>query len=219
MIPKQIQSGIYLEQKKNRSNYYTKNLIPNQQVYDEKLVGEYRQWSIKKSKFAAALAKGVSNIKLNKGDVVLYLGASTGTTVSHISDIVEKSGMIFAVELSFRMAQKLIFLAETRPNIAPILADANHPESYHNLICEADFVFQDIAQKNQVEIFLKNLQFLKPGKQAMLCIKAKSIDITKQPKQIYSTIRDQLQKKVKIITEKRLDPLELDHCVFLVQKH
>ena len=85
---KQLQPGIYIEEKKFKTTYWTKNLIPGQQVYDEKLIGTYRQWSTKKSKFAAALAKGIQNIKIKKNDIILYLGASTGTTVSHISDII-----------------------------------------------------------------------------------------------------------------------------------
>lgn len=220
MTLKQIQDGIYSEETKRGTIYWTKNLLPGETVYDEKLTsdGMYRQWSIKKSKLAAGLAKGLNQIPIKKGDVILYLGASTGTTVSHISDIVAEKGMVFAVELSFYMLRRLVLLAEKRKNIAPILADANHPEQYIPLICEADFMFQDIAQKNQVGIFLKNLQFLKSGKYAMLCVKAKSIDVTAEPRRVYEHVKKQLEKEVKIHWQKQLDPFDRDHCLFLVEK-
>ena len=216
----ETQIGIYIERTKRGDVFWTKNLTPGQTVYDEKLSldGMYRQWSPKKSKIGAALAKGLHPLPVKAGDVVLYLGASTGTTVSHISDIVAEKGTVFAVELSFYMLRRLVFLAEKRKNIAPILADANHPEGYMHLVCEADFLFQDIAQKNQVQIFLKNLQFLKAGKYGMLSIKAKSIDVTADPRKVYEQVKKQLEKEVKIVWQKQLDPFERDHCVFLVEK-
>jgi fibrillarin-like pre-rRNA processing protein len=220
MTLEQLQDGIFWEKTVKSTMFWTKSLVPGQQVYGERLreSGAYRQWIPNKSKLAAALLKGVRNIQLKKGDCVLYLGASSGTTVSHISDIVGEKGMVFSVEFSFQMMRNLVFLAETRKNIAPILADANHPEQYMPFVCEVDFLYQDIAQKNQAEIFLKNLQFLKNGGQGVLCVKARSVDITAQPKSIYMHVRRQLEKEVTIIAEKQLDPFEKDHCVFLVEK-
>ncbi len=220
MTLQEIQQGVYREQSKKATTFWTKNLLPGKTVYDERLImdGKYRQWSVQKSKLGAGLAKGLKPLPVKNGDVVLYLGASTGTTVSHISDIVGYEGMIFAVELSFFMMRRLVFLAEKRKNIAPILANANHPEVYAPLICEADFLFQDISQKNQVEIFLKNLKFLKPGKRGILAVKAKSIDVSADPRSIYENVRRQLEKKVKVLWHVRLDPFEKDHALFVVEK-
>ncbi len=216
----QIQNNLYVEKTKRGDAFWTKNLTPGETVYDEKLIsnGLFRQWSIKKSKLGAALAKGLKKLPIEEGDVVLYLGASTGTTVSHVSDLVGEKGMVFGVEFSFYMLRRLVFLAEKRKNIAPILADANHPERYAPLICEVDFLFQDIAQKNQVEIFLKNIAFLKQGKYAMLSLKAKSVDVLADPKRVYEQVRKQLQREVKIHWESRLDPFEKDHCIFVVER-
>ena len=216
----EIQAGIYKEQTKRGPAFWTENLLPGQIVYDEKLSenGTLRQWSIKKSKIGAALAKGLPKLPIQKGDVILYLGASTGTTVSHLSDVVGEKGMIFAVEYSFYMLRRLVFLAEKRKNIAPILADANHLEQYQSSICEVDFVFQDISQKNQVEIFLKNLRFLKGGMRAMLAVKAKSIDVVADPRRVYAEVQRQLEKEVTILWQKTLDPFEKDHAIFLVEK-
>jgi len=220
MTLQEIQQGIFREQSKKGTSFWTKNLLPGESVYDEKLImdGKYRQWSVQKSKLGAALAKGLKLMPVKRGDTVLYIGASTGTTVSHISDIVGYEGMIFAVEISFFMLRRLVFLAEKRKNIAPILADANHPEKYMPLACEADFVFQDIAQKNQVAIFLKNLKFLKPGKKAILSVKAKSIDVCADPRAVYEKVKKQLEKEVKVLWHVRLDPFEKDHAIFMIEK-
>ncbi len=220
MTLQEIQQELYREQSKKGTTFWTKNLLPGQAVYDERIIqdGKFRQWSLQKSKLGAALAKGLKPLPIKRGDVVLYLGASTGTTVSHVSDIVGYEGMVFAVELSFFMLRRLVFLAEKRKNIAPILADANHPENYMQYICEADFVFQDISQKNQVEIFLKNLVFLKPGKRAILAVKAKSIDVCADSRTVYEQVRKQLEKKVKVLWNVRLEPFEKDHCIFVVEK-
>ena len=83
-------------------NIATKNLNPGTSVYGEELIQEdveYRIWNPRRSKLAAALLNGLKNLELDDASKVLYLGASTGTTVSHISDIVI-NGRIYAVEFS-----------------------------------------------------------------------------------------------------------------------
>lgn len=49
---------------------------------------EYRVWNPFRSKLAAAILGGVDNIWIVPGAKVLYLGAASGTTVSHVSDLV-----------------------------------------------------------------------------------------------------------------------------------
>ncbi len=49
---------------------------------------EYRVWNPFRSKIAAAILGGVDSIWIKPGTKVLYLGAASGTTVSHVSDIV-----------------------------------------------------------------------------------------------------------------------------------
>lgn len=49
---------------------------------------EYRAWNPFRSKLAAAILGGVDKIHMGPGKKVLYLGAASGTTVSHVSDIV-----------------------------------------------------------------------------------------------------------------------------------
>ena len=214
------QSKIFEVYQDDRKRIYTINLTPGKKVYAEKLVTEkgteFRQWDPKRSKLGAAILKGCPNIGIRKGDIVLYLGAASGTTVSHVSDIVGKEGFVFALDFAPRVVRDLVFVAEERKNVAPILADANKPESYVSRVCTADVIYQDIAQKHQVDIFLKNMKaYLKKDGYALLAVKARSIDVSKNPRQLFSDIRQRLEKEVTIIDYRTLEPFEFDHCFFV----
>ena len=72
-------------------------MVTGESVYGEKKVSidgdggekiEYRVWNPFRSKLAAAILGGIDNIHMRPGSKVLYLGAASGTTVSHVSDIV-----------------------------------------------------------------------------------------------------------------------------------
>lgn len=215
-----MKSSKIFEVYEDQRSIFTKSLAPGLKVYDERLVKEkgveYREWNPRKSKLAATILKGSPNIGIRKGDIVLYLGASSGTTVSHVSDIVGKDGFVFALDFAPRVVRDLVFVAEKRKNIAPILADANDPESFVGRVCLADIIYQDIAQRNQLEIFLKNIDyFLKPGGYCLLAVKARSIDVAKKPNVIFDQIKKELEKKVKIIDTRLLHPFEMDHCMFI----
>lgn len=79
------------------------------------------------------------------GSKVLYLGAASGTTVSHVSDIVGENGHVYAVEFSKRCGRDLVNLAKKRTNIHPIIEDARKPTRYRMLIDMVDCVFADVA--------------------------------------------------------------------------
>jgi len=201
----------------------TKNLVPGKKVYDEFIEYvqgvEYRVWNPKKSKLGAAIVKGLDNFHMDEGSVVLYLGASSGTTCSHVSDIVGKTGFVFALDFAPRVVRDLVYVCESRKNMAPLLADASNPESYQGFVTEADVIFQDIAQKNQSEIFLKNINyFLKKDGFAMLAVKARCIDVSKRPAVVFETVRKELEKEVRVLKQISLEPFERDHCLFVVQK-
>lgn len=192
---------------------YTPNLVPGQKVYGEKLVRingiEYREWNPHRSKLAAAILKGMK-VNLNKDMTVLYLGAASGTTVSHVSDIVKK---VYAVEFAYRPMRDLILLAKTRKNLMPILADASKPELYKD-IDKPDFIYQDIAQPNQVEIFVKNMKYF-DAPEGLLMVKARSIDVKADPKDVFKNVERKLIFKIE--DKKRLEPYEKDHMAFLVK--
>jgi len=207
----------------DRNQLFTKNLVPGRKVYNERLLVqdgvEYRQWDPTKSKLAAAILKGCPNVGIRKGDIILYLGCSTGTTPSHVSDIVGKDGFLFGLDVAPRVLRDFVFLCEQRPNMTALLENAGHPEQYAAKLCEVDVIYQDVAQRNQAEIFLKNCRiFLKSGGYALLAVKARSVDITKKPSVIFREVREQLGKELIIVDERVLDPFEKDHCMFVCKK-
>ena len=211
--------NIYL----NDDKIATKNLNPGIKVYGEELYEnqniEYRIWNPYRSKLAAALLNGMENLILEDTSKVLYLGASTGTTVSHISDIVT-NGMIYAVEFSPITGKKLIKLSNLRENIAPILADATKPKTYLNLAENVDLIYCDVAQPTQSELFMDNMNlFSKEDTQGLLMIKARSINVTIKPKKIFKEEEKKIKEKgFKIIEKVKLEPYEKDHIGFLIEK-
>lgn len=205
----------------------TKNLTPGIKVYDEKLIQEdkdgvieeYRIWNPRRSKLSAALLNGLEKLNLENNSKVLYLGASTGTTVSHISDIVT-DGVIYAVEFSPVSMKKLVRLSQNRPNVLPILADATKPKYYLNKVEKVDLVYCDVAQAKQSELFINNMNlFLKEEGQGLITIKARSIDVAQKPKKIFKDEANKIKSKGYSIVEKiKLEPYEKDHVAFLVEK-
>ena len=201
----------------------TRNLTPGINVYGEELITEdveYRLWNPRRSKLSAAILNGLSSLDIKSYYKVLYLGASTGTTVSHISDIVYE-GKIYAVEFSPVTAKKLTRLSRQRHNIYPILGDATKPREYMNIIEKVDFLYCDVAQPTQTELFMKNMNlFSKEDASGMITIKARSIDVIQKPKKIFKQEENKLKEKgFKIIEKIKLEPYEKDHIAFLVEKN
>jgi len=208
---------------KKQNKLFTENLkdCKGIKVYNEKLISykgkEFRSWNPYRSKLAALILNGLKNIKIVSDSQILYLGAATGTTVSHISDIV-KDGVVYAVESSPIAANELIQLSRRRKNIIPILEDANHPGRYSPLVSSVDFMYQDISQRNQAEIFRKNVtKYLKKKGQGIFMVKARSIDVSLKPKQAYKLVSDELKDDgLKIIDMIDLSPYEKDHAAIVI---
>jgi fibrillarin-like pre-rRNA processing protein len=202
----------------------TANLTPGRNVYGEQLIKikekEYREWVPFRSKLCAAIKKGIKYFPFKKGSKVLYLGAGSGTTISHISDIVGKDGIIYAVEISERPLRDLVKLAEIRQNIIPILADARLTETYENLILEkVDVVYEDVADPDQIKILVKNSEkFLKQDGIAEIAIKSQSISSTKPPKEVYKECLQELEKHFEILDKVELDPYEKFHLFVVLKK-
>jgi len=202
---------------KRKGRLYTKNLVPRVNVYGERLVrigkDEYREWDPRRSKLGAGFRKGVNN-PLKESSKVLYLGASSGTTVSHVSDLCI-GGRVYAVEFAPEPMKHLVMLAMKRQNIIPLFANAIHPEEYP--IEKVDLVFQDVAQKNQVQIFTDNCKaYLKKNGVGILVIKSRSIDVTKNPAMIFRQVEKQLKDKYTILKSTRLEPFEKDHKLYVL---
>lgn len=223
MIKESKLKGIFVEERGRRTTYFTKNLVKGQKVYVEKLVNqngeEFRQWIPEKSKLGAAIYNGISQIGIKPGSKVLYLGAATGTTCSHVSDILGDEGELYALDFSPRTQRNLVFLSETRKNMACMLEDAKRPQEYKDKIPEVDVIFQDIAQRDQAKIFLKNVKLcLKKGGFGLLAVKARSIDVTKKPREIFNMVRDMLEDEVVIVDSRTLEPYQDSHYIFVIKK-
>jgi fibrillarin-like pre-rRNA processing protein len=202
---------------------HTKNLRPGVKVYGERLTKlrgeEFREWSPRRSKLAAYLAKGGRRFQPHGKEDILYLGAASGTTVSHLSDLLPE-GRIFAVEFSPRPFRDLVGLATMRQNIVPILSDASHPETYASfLLHRAPIVYQDIAQRNQAQLFAENLRrFLAQDGIGFLAVKARSINVAQQPRQTYEAVKKELLARgFDTVEVTELDPLERDHAMLIVR--
>lgn len=207
----------------------TLNSTPGKDVYGEKRIQvegpvgadgnpvklEYRLWNPFRSKIAAAILAGVDNIHIKPGSKVLYIGASAGTTVSHVSDIVGPTGVVYAVEFAHRMARDLINMAKSRTNVIPIIEDARHPLKYRMLVGMVDTIFADVAQPDQARIVALNAQyFLKNEGNYMISIKASCIDSTAPAEVVFTREVNKLKSEnLKPKEQITLEPYERDHAV------
>ena len=213
--------GIYrLVMEDGSERIATLNLSPGRAVYGERLIRtdgeEYRVWDPFRSKLAAAILKGLRTLPIGEGDRVLYLGAASGTTASHVSDIVGEKGIVYCVEFSPRSIRDLIDnVCRFRANMAPILADARFPSRYASLVGMVDAIYCDIAQPEQAKILADNARaFLKRGGWIMLAVKARSIDVTKEPSEVYRREISVLRREGFEISEViDLEPYEKDHVM------
>lgn len=191
----------------------TLNRVKGHKVYGERTFrkkgSEYRIWDPFRSKVAAALAKGLKSLPVAKGSNVLYLGASSGTTASHIADIAET---VYCVEFSRRMMRELMHVAERRENMVPILADARHPWEYANVVDEVDVLIQDVAQPDQAGILLRNHDTFR-FRDALLSIKSRSIDSARDPKKVFKAEVDKLRARFDVVAQLDLAPYEEDHVL------
>ena len=194
----------------------TCNLNPGVRVYGEKLTEyegvEYRLWDPRRSKLAAAILKGLEILPVEVDSKILYLGASAGTTPSHISDIITE-GVIYCVEFAPRMMRELLPVCQARENMIPLLDDASKPKNYLNLTEKVDFIYSDVAQPNQTEIFMDNMRmYLKDDGQGMIMIKARSIDVSRKPRKIFREEASKLKEHgFRVVDKVDLEPYEKDH--------
>ena len=176
---------------------------------------EYRVWNPFRSKLAAAIVAGVENIYIAPSLTVLYIGAASGTTVSHVSDIVGPAGAVYAVEFSHRSGRDLTNLAKRRANIVPIIEDARYPSRYRMLLPMVDVIFADVAQPDQARIVGRNADlFLKSGGKFVISIKANCIDSTAPAEDVFAREVETL-KTLSLAPEEyvTLEPYERDHAV------
>ncbi|MGC8649240.1 MAG: fibrillarin-like rRNA/tRNA 2'-O-methyltransferase [Candidatus Micrarchaeia archaeon] len=200
----------------------TINLNRGKKVYNETLVDingiEYRLWNPYRSKLSAAIMKGLKTFDIKEGSKVLYLGAATGTTASHVSDIVGIDGKVYAIDISERNMRSLINLCEVRHNMLPILEDASYPERYADIIETCDIIYQDVSARNQSEILKKNARFLKKNGTAYFIIKSQSIDVSKNPEKVFKEALESLSDVFEVVEKLDLEPYDSMHMFAVLKK-
>jgi fibrillarin-like pre-rRNA processing protein len=182
-----------------------------------KHAGGKREWDPNHSKASAAIINGLKNFPVKPGAKILYLGIADGNTASHFSDIIGDDGVIIGVDISASPFKALLRLCEERRNIVPVLADANKPEDYSEYIDETgkvDVVYQDLAQKIQAEILIKNAKlFLKKDGFAVYMVKALSIDVTEKPSVTFAGEIKKLEEAgFEVVERVSLEPFERGHA-------
>lgn len=203
----------------------TENLARGRNVYGERLIrhegGEYRVWDAFRSKLAAAITKNLKNVPIKPSHKVLYIGAASGTTASHISDIVGAQGHVYCVEFAARALRELVNnVCAYRANMSPILEDARFPERYAMFIGgKVDDVYCDVAQPEQAKILADNADlFLKTSGWILLAVKAQSIDVTEDPSEVYKREIKVLKNRGFTIEEVvHLEPYDIAHAMIVAQ--
>jgi len=223
IVEKHRLEGVFIARGKEDA-LCTRNMVEGEAVYGEKRISveqpdgtkvEYRVWNPFRSKLAAAIIGGVENVWIKPESKVLYLGAASGTTVSHVSDMVGPKGIVYAVEFSNRSGRDLINVAKKRTNVIPIIEDARYPAKYRMLVGMVDVIFADVAQPDQARIVAINAHhFLKNGGKFVISIKANCIDSTAAPEAVFAREVNKLrEERFKPSEQITLEPYERDHAV------
>ncbi|KAJ5904550.1 rRNA 2'-O-methyltransferase fibrillarin [Penicillium tannophilum] len=222
-------AGVFVARGGKEDLLVTKNLTPGEAVYGEKRISvegpagedgavtktEYRVWNPFRSKLAAGILGGLDNVHMKPGSKVLYIGGASGTSVSHVADIVGPTGNVYAVEFSHRSGRDLIGMATHRTNVIPIVEDARHPLRYRMLVPMVDVIFADVAQPDQARIVGLNAHmFLKDQGGVLISIKASCIDSTAAADVVFSReVQKMREEKIKPKEQLTLEPFERDHCI------
>lgn len=213
-------SFILISSNNNEKHLATQNLVTGNSVYGEKIIKlddlEFRLWDPFRSKLAAAILKNLKVYPIRENSKVLYLGASTGTTISHVSDIVGNKGIVFSVEPSPRVARELLEnVVSKRNNIIPILDDARNSINYYGYFGKVDVVYSDIAQPDQTLIAIENCKnFLKVDGDLIIIIKTRSIDVLVEPRIVTQNEAKKIQENnFEILQIINLEPFDKDHSL------
>jgi fibrillarin-like pre-rRNA processing protein len=183
-------------------------------VYGEPVVDSWRRWDPHRSKLGATLEAGLET-GLSGGDAVLYLGAASGTTVSHVADF---AGPTYAVEFAPRPTRDLLGVAEDRGNLFPLLKDARKPETYAHVVESGlDAIVQDVATRGQADVALSNREFLREDGRFVGAIKARSEDVTEAPEDVFERVLDRVRDGYEVLGTERLEPYHDDHLAVVAR--
>lgn len=209
--------GVY----EGRGRLYTESACPGRRVYGERLVRsngkEFREWDPRRSKLSAYITVGGRELPFRKESTVLYLGASSGTTPSHVADIV-RDGRVVCVEFAPRMFRELVRNSEGRSMMMPVLGDATKPEEYSMFAENVDIVYQDVAQKKQADVICDNMDAF-GAEWGMVAVKARSEDVTAPPERIFEETERRIRERgYRIVDAKSIEPYEKDHEMIVFRR-
>ncbi len=204
-----------------RGRLYTASSAPGKRVYGERLLSvsgtEYREWDPRRSKLSAYLSVGGREFPFRSDSKVLYLGASSGTTASHVADICPE-GKVYCVEFAQRMFRELVGTCEDRPNMMPILGDATKPGEYSVFVDSADVVYQDVAQKRQADIICDNMDAF-GARFGMVAVKARSEDVTASPESVFSMAESRIRERgFRVLDARSIEPYEKSHEMIVFER-
>jgi fibrillarin-like pre-rRNA processing protein len=183
-------------------------------VYGEPSVDGWRVWDPGRSKLGAMLTLGMET-GLSPEASVLYLGAASGTTVSHVADV---CGPTYAVEFAPRPTRDLLDVAGSRRNLFPLLKDARKPETYAHVVeSDLDLLVQDVATRGQADVALRNRQFLADDGRLLLAVKARSEDVTAAPEDVFDRVGARLGEGYDLLETRRLDHYHADHLAVVAR--
>ena len=216
--------------KREGRNLWTRNAVKGVSVRGERRKRdgriEWRRWDPTRSKVAAAILRtreDPSYLLPTPGSTCLYLGASSGGTVSHIHDFVcgadnHHGGQLVAVEISPRMVRDLVKLSARRPGLVPVLGDARKPEQVAAFMRgKANWIHQDLSIADQAETFVKiATSFLAPGGIGILSLKAASERSSEGNDNTRFQKAERILMESDLLLQERIDlkGLEEQHVVF-----
>lgn len=216
--------NVFISGSKEKLRLYTRNSDRGNRVYGERLIqyreNEYREWDPFRSKLAAIILENPLKKFLSADITCLYLGASSGTTISHLSDILT-GGIIFGIEFAERSIRQLIQNTSRRKNIIPIFADVRYPDNYaKSIFSTMDIIYQDISQPNQAEIALNNCNYyLKDNGLLILAVKSQSINSIQKSEYVYAQEKMILEEGgYEVIESVNIHKYAANHTVLLVKK-
>lgn len=217
-----------------RRALWTRNADPGNTTYGESLRriedAEHRRWDPNRSKLAAAIIKTSGDrrdLLPEPGSEALYLGAGHGTTVSHVHDHLcgldnEMGGRLVAVDLAPRCLRDLTHLARSRRGLVPVLGDARRYTAWGSLLpSRVMWLFQDVAQAGQVDIFLGACdRFLELGGSGLLSLKAMSERWSEDGEQgIFSRVEERIvDHGLEMVEAISLSGFEENHVLFHVRR-
>ena len=219
---------------KDGRTLWTLNAVPKKAVYGESLRNfsgtEFRRWDPTRSKLGAALVRTRRAPELllpEEGTTVLYLGAGHGTSISHLHDHLcgaenDLSGRLVAVDLAPRCLRELTHMAKSRPGLVPVLGDARKHAAWGVLLPrKVNWLFQDVAQAGQVDIFIAACRrFLERNGTGLLSLKAASERWTGEGEEALFTSVEQTLESSGFEVEERIElaGYEDNHVLFAVRK-